>query len=67
MSDPFLQFGINPLKEVNNAKLLSAYVTSMGKIKSRNATGLTQRSQRLVGKAIRRARHMGIMPWMSKA
>jgi small subunit ribosomal protein S18 len=48
-----------------NPPLLSAYVSEMGKIKPRNATGLTRRSQREVGKAVRRARAMGLMPVMS--
>lgn len=50
-----------------NPPLLSAYITDMGKIKPRNVTGLTRRSQREVGKAVRRARAMGLVPVMSNA
>lgn len=49
-----------------NPVLLSEYVTEMGKIMGRKNTELTRRSQREVGKAIRRARSMGLMPVMSK-
>lgn len=38
----------------------------MGKILPRNVTGLTRKSQRYVGKAIRRARAMGILPVLSR-
>lgn len=49
-----------------NPVLLSEYVSEMGKIMGRKNTQLTRRSQREVGKAIRRARSMGLMPVMSK-
>jgi ribosomal protein S18 len=49
-----------------NPVLLSNYVSVMGRIKPRRASGLTQRSQREVAKAIRRAQNMGLMPVMSK-
>lgn len=39
-----------------------AFLNPMGMIKSRAQTGLTWKSQRRVGKMIRRARHMGIIP-----
>lgn len=49
-----------------NPTLLSQYVTEMGKIQSRRNTQLTRRSQREIGKAIRRARSMGLMPVMTR-
>lgn len=49
-----------------NPVLLSSYVTEMGKIQKRSQTGLTWRSQREVGKAVRRARAMGLMPVMRR-
>lgn len=48
-----------------NPPMLSHYLTEMGKIKTRALTGFTRRSQREVGKAIRRARSMGLLPTMS--
>lgn len=49
-----------------NAAILANYVTEMGKIMPRASTGLTRKSQRMVGKAVRRARSMGLLPVMSR-
>mgnify|MGYP001760868803 FL=1 len=38
----------------------------MGRIQSRNVSGLTRKSQRQIGKAIRRARALGILPVLSR-
>jgi small subunit ribosomal protein S18 len=64
--DPFRQLGIDPLREVNNPVLLNHFVSDMGKIQGRGKTGLTWWSQRKMGKAIRRARNMGIIPILSR-
>ncbi len=37
----------------------------MGKINTRPVTGLTRKNQRRIGKAIRRARMMGLIPVFS--
>lgn len=55
--------GINPLNEYLNPELLSHFVTNMGKIMGRSQTQLTWKNQRRLGKAIRRARAMGLMPY----
>ncbi|KAH7343941.1 ribosomal protein S18 [Rhizoctonia solani] len=60
--DAFRKLDIDPLDEFKNPLLLKAFVTEMGKIHSRAKTGLTWRSQRRVGKAIRRARALGLIP-----
>ncbi|KAJ1929360.1 hypothetical protein IWQ60_001223 [Tieghemiomyces parasiticus] len=60
--DRFTTQGINPLDHYKDANLLSQYVTVMGRIKPRSQTGLTNKNQRLVAKAIRRARSFGLMP-----
>ncbi|KAI0775914.1 hypothetical protein BD413DRAFT_525079 [Trametes elegans] len=64
--DPFYQLNIDPLKECLNTTLLSHFVTSMGKIRSRSETNLTWKNQRRMGKAIRRAKMMGIIPVLSR-
>ncbi|WFD41776.1 hypothetical protein MPSI1_000412 [Malassezia psittaci] len=70
--DPIHILGLNPAKPsladdtYKNGPLLSEFVTEMGKIQPRNITGLTRKSQRYVGKAIRRARALGILPVMSR-
>lgn len=65
-TDLFHQLQIDPLNEALNSRLLSYFVTEMGKIKPRSATKLTWRSQRRLGKAIRRAKMMGIIPVLSR-
>ncbi|KZT19281.1 hypothetical protein NEOLEDRAFT_1173152 [Neolentinus lepideus HHB14362 ss-1] len=66
-NDAFYQLGIDPLDECTNVTLLSHFVSDMGKIRSRASTGLTWRSQRRLTKAIKRAKMMGVIPWLSKA
>jgi small subunit ribosomal protein S18 len=65
-NDWFYQLGIDPLDEAMNPRLLSYFVTDMGKVKSRAETKLTWRSQRRLTKAIRRAKMMGVMPILNK-
>jgi small subunit ribosomal protein S18 len=65
-NDSFHQLGIDPLDEATNGRLLSYFVTDMGKVKSRAETKLTWRNQRRLTKAIRRAKMMGIMPILNK-
>lgn len=64
--DPFYQLGLDPLEFALNPDVLQAYVTDMGKILPRNRSKLTTKNQRRLGKAIRRARMMGIIPLFSK-
>ena len=45
---------------------MSYFVTHMGKIKRRSETQLTWKNQRRIGKAIRRAKMMGIIPVLSR-
>ena len=60
-NDIFRQLNIDPRFEAENVALMNDYITAMGKIRTRPVTSLSQRSQRLVGKAIKRARSMGII------
>ncbi|KAI0663313.1 hypothetical protein C8Q70DRAFT_507179 [Cubamyces menziesii] len=64
--DVFYQSNIDPLNECQNSTLMSRFVTTMGKIKGRNETNLTWKNQRRLGKAIRRAKMMGIIPVLSR-
>ena len=65
-NDWFYQLDIDPLDEATNPRLLSYFVTDMGKMKSRAETKLTWRNQRRLTKAVRRAKMMGIMPILNK-
>ncbi|KAF9452428.1 hypothetical protein P691DRAFT_219494 [Macrolepiota fuliginosa MF-IS2] len=65
-NDIFRQLSVDPVDFSLNPSVLSAYVSEMGKIYGRNITGLTSRSQRRLGKAIRRARMIGVLPQLSR-
>ncbi|KAI8338343.1 ribosomal protein S18 [Chlamydoabsidia padenii] len=66
-ADPFDVLGLDPLHEYKNYRLLSHFVSDMGKILPREKTGLTAKNQRKLAKAVKRARAMGIMSSTSKA
>ncbi|KAF5363726.1 hypothetical protein D9756_000740 [Leucocoprinus leucothites] len=65
-NDVFRQLDLDPLDFSLNPGVLSAFTSEMGKIYGRNVTGLTARNQRRLGKAIRRARMVGVLPQLSK-
>ncbi|KAG0166838.1 hypothetical protein DFQ28_007027 [Apophysomyces sp. BC1034] len=64
--DPFDALGLNPLHEYKNFRLLSEFVSDIGKILPREQTGLTAKNQRKLAQAIKRARAMGLMSCTSK-
>jgi len=45
-------------------KSLQRYVNSYGQIESRKKTGLTESQQRHLSRAIKRARHLGLLPFV---
>lgn len=64
--DVFHQLDLDPLSLATYPMIMSHFVTEMGLIKPRTQTGLTVKSQRRLGKAIRRARMMGVIPILSR-
>ncbi|KAF8925999.1 hypothetical protein EDD21DRAFT_387495 [Dissophora ornata] len=52
---------LNPLHEYKNATLLSHYISPLGRLLSREQTGLSAKNQRRVTKAVRRARALCII------
>jgi small subunit ribosomal protein S18 len=52
--------------DFKNADILSKFISSAYKIKSRKKTGLCSLHQRGVANAIKRARQLGIMPYTPK-
>ena len=46
-------------------KTLQRYVNQYGQIEQRKKTGLTERKQRQLAKAIKRARHIALLPFVS--
>ncbi|KAF8812322.1 hypothetical protein BYT27DRAFT_7159584 [Phlegmacium glaucopus] len=63
--DPFYQLDLDPRDFTANPLVLSEYLSEMGKIQGRAHTHLTAKNQRLLGKTIRRAKMMGIIPHLS--
>ncbi|KAI9490461.1 ribosomal protein S18 [Zychaea mexicana] len=57
--DPFEVLDLDPLHEYKNVRLLSYFVSDMGKILPREQTGVSAKNQRKLAKAIKRARAMG--------
>ena len=60
--DPFMQ---DPTKTIDykDVGILGKFVSERGRILSRRLTGLSAYNQRKVSKAIKRAQHLGIMPF----
>jgi small subunit ribosomal protein S18 len=46
-------------------KSLQRYVNSYGQIESRKKTGLTESQQRHLSRAIKRARHLSLLPFVN--
>ena len=58
----------NPLKDLDidykDIKTLSRYITERGKIVPSRISGVSQKDQRLLTRAIKRARHLGLLPFV---
>ncbi|KAG0241362.1 ribosomal protein S18-domain-containing protein [Mortierella sp. GBAus27b] len=52
---------LNPLVEYKNPSLLSHYITPLGRLMSREQTGLSAKNQRRLSRAVRRARALCII------
>ena len=64
-SDPFTEDETVSI-DYKDGKLLSRFMSERGRILPRRMTGLTSHNQRLVTKAIKRARNIGILPYASR-
>ena len=56
------------IREINweNIGLLRRFITSLGKIKRRDVTGLCAKHQRHISRAVKRARHFGLLSAVNK-
>ena len=61
------RFTQNNIKYIDykNIKLLQKYTTEQGKIIPKRITGTTAKYQRQLSIAIKRARHMALLPYVS--
>ena len=64
----FCQFCVDQVKTIDykQTDLVRRYVTEQGKIRGRRDTGSCARHQRMVTRAIKRARHMAILPFRTE-
>lgn len=51
--------------DFKDAKFLSRFITERGKILPRKITGLSAKQQRIITKAVKRARQMSLLPFIS--
>ena len=59
----FTRLGIEP--DYKDISRLQKYVSQQGKIMPRRRTGCTAKMQRLLTTAIKRARHMSLLPYVA--
>lgn len=50
--------------DYKDIKFLQRYLTSVGKIEPRKRTGASMKHQRMLAKALKRARHLGMLPFI---
>jgi small subunit ribosomal protein S18 len=61
----FIRITISDAKLIHykNYEFLRQFVTDRGKLRPRRQTGITAHQQRLVAQAVKRARHMALLPF----
>lgn len=52
--------------DYKDVKTLQRYTNSIGKIESRKRTGASMKHQRMLARALKRARHIGLLPFVVK-
>jgi small subunit ribosomal protein S18 len=52
--------------EFRDTRLLSRFISGLGKIRPRKKTGLCATHQRAVSRAVKRARHVGLLSSVAK-
>ena len=61
-------FSQNNIKYVDykDVELLKKFLNPHGRLQARKRTGVSAKSQRQLAKAVKRARHMGLLPFISR-
>ncbi len=52
--------------DYKDVKLLQRYLTSVGRIEGRKRTGASMKHQRMLAVALKRARHLALLPFVVK-
>jgi small subunit ribosomal protein S18 len=60
------QIGKQTKFDYKNVDLLRSFITERGKIRPRRQTGVSAKQQRAIARAIKRARHMALLPFTSE-
>ena len=55
-----------PIIDYKDVRLLQGYISERGKIVPSRITAVSAKKQRELAKAIKRARHIGLMPYVVK-
>ena len=71
MSSSFFKKRLSPIKpgdpiDYKDVDLLKKFITERGKILPRRLTGLTAKQQRMVARAIKRARQIALLPYVKR-
>ncbi|MGQ0601477.1 MAG: 30S ribosomal protein S18 [Anaerolineales bacterium] len=66
MRPAFIQIIISDAKQINykNIEFLRQFVTDSGKLRPRRQTGVSAVQQRRVAAAVKRARHLALLPYI---
>ncbi len=61
-------FTTNNLRYVDykDTEIMKKFLTPNGRIQSRRRTGLTAKNQRALAEAVKRARFMGLLPYIAR-
>lgn len=62
---PFTQAGIREI-DYKDMNTLTKFITERGKILPRRITGVSAHHQKLLNNAIKRARHMALLPFVAE-
>jgi len=63
-NDPFVKAGTRP--DYKKIEELKPFLSDRGKIKPKTRTGLCAKTQRQLTKAVKRARHLAMLPFVTK-
>jgi len=61
----FCQRGIKEI-DFKDTELLRKFISGLAKIRGKKRTGVCSKHQRKLSKAIKKARHLGLLPYTSK-
>ena len=64
--EQFVLLSNNQKIDYKDIDLLKLFITEQGKILPRRATGITMQQQRQISKAVKRARILALLPFVTK-